>query len=126
MARGAEPQQPAVNPLGAPSVIGLDGGREVARRRSRRRQRKDQLIRAVGAVVALGVVVAAAYVGYTIFDEQQATDRIETEQRQAEFELQGSGNDLRDAIGELEESPRWNGPGNPTFGVGKDAVDTSP
>ncbi|MDW3215084.1 MAG: hypothetical protein R8G01_13860 [Ilumatobacteraceae bacterium] len=112
-------QQRAHNPLGPSAVFGLEAGREHARRRQRRSQFKDKVFGAAGAIVAMAVVASVAYVGYTIYTEQQASDRLETEQRQAELDRQGSGNDLRDAIDELENSPAWNGPGNPTFGVGE-------
>lgn len=107
-----------MNPLGHSAVVGLEGGREVARRRQRRRHVKDKVIGTAGAIVALGVVASAAYIGYTFYHEQQAIDRLETDRRQAELDDQGP-EDMRDIIAELEESPRWNGPGNPNFGVGK-------
>lgn len=104
------------NPLGPSAVIGLEGGRELARRRQRRKQLKDKIFGVSGAIIALAVVASAAYIGYTIYDETQAKERLESEQRQAEND--GEGTTIRDAIDELEETPRWNGPGNPTFGVG--------
>jgi uncharacterized membrane protein YebE (DUF533 family) len=118
MARRQAVQQQAVNPLGPSAVVGLEGGRELARRRQRRRQLKDKAFGTAGAIVAIAVVAAAAYVGYVIYHEQQASARVETEQRQAELNRQATGDKLRHAIDELEESPHWNGPGNPTFGVG--------
>ncbi len=99
-------------------MIGLDAGRKVAARQARRKRVKDRIALLVVATFAVGVLGGAAYVGYTIYDEQQDKDAIEREQRQAELEREGTGDDLRDAIDELEESPAWNGPGNPTFGVG--------
>lgn len=105
-----------MNPLGPSAVVGLEGGRELARRHQRRKQLKDKVFGAAGAIVALGVVVSAAYIGYTIYTETQENDRLESEQRQAELDSEGTT--IRDAIDELEETPRWNGPGNPTFGVG--------
>lgn len=117
MPRGRQSQ--GMNPLSPSAVVGLEGGREVARRRQRRRHLKDKSIGAAGAIIAVAVVAAAAYVGFTIYDEQQASDRLETEQRQTELDRARSGDDLRDALDELEESPVWNGPGNPTFGVGE-------
>lgn len=116
MTRRRTSQRQAVNPLGPSAVVGLEGGRELARRRQRRKQLKDKIFGVSGAIVALAVVASAAYIGYTIYDETQAKEQLESEQRQAE--LDGDGTTLRDAIDELEETPRWNGPGNPTFGVG--------
>lgn len=113
-----------MNPLGPSAVVGLEGGREVARRRQRRRHLKDKTISAAGAIVAIAVVAAAAYVGYTFYVEEQASERREIEQRQAV--LNRSGEDIHDAIDELEQSPAWNGPGNPTFGVGERVDVTAP
>lgn len=118
--RPAQTKEPQLNPLTAPAVDGLDAGRESARRSQRRRQRANSIKSFLLGMVACAVVAVAAWVGYTIYDEQQATDRLESEQRRAELQQQGSGNDLRDAITELEEAPKWNGPGNPNFGVGEE------
>lgn len=120
MARRRSPtQRQTVNPLGPSAVVGLEGGRELARRRQRRKQIKDKVFGTAGAIIAIAVVASAAYIGYTVYEEQQAADRLETEQRHAELNREGSSDDLRNAIDELEESPKWNGPGNPTFGVGE-------
>ena len=102
--------------MGPSAVIGLEGGRELARRHQRRKQLKDKVFGVAGAIIALAVVASAAYIGYTVYDETQAKEKLESEQRQAE--LDGEGTTIREAIDELEETPRWNGPGNPTFGVG--------
>ncbi len=118
MGRNSSPQQQPWNPLAAPSVIGLEAGREVARRNQRRRRFRDTITSGIGALVAVVVVAVAAYVGYTIFGEQQETERIESELRRAELQEQRSGDNVLDAIDELEEQPKWNGPGNPNFGVG--------
>ncbi len=119
MAHRRSPEQHrAVNPLGPSAVIGLEGGRELARRRQRRKLLKDKVFGVAGAIVAIAVVAAAAYVGYTFYGEQQTADRVESEQRQAELDREGSGDGIREAIDELEETPHWNGPGNPAFGVG--------
>jgi hypothetical protein len=120
MSRNSAPRQEPVNPLAPPSVIGLEPGREIARRNQRRRRLRDSATFGVGALVAAVFVMAAAYVGYTIFDEQQSTERIESEQRRAELQEQRSGDNVLDAIDDLEDSPKWNGPGNPNFGVGDD------
>lgn len=118
MARSSSSQQQTLNPLGAPSVVGLEAGREAARREQRRRRFRDSVTSGLGAVVGIAVLAAAAYVGYSIYDEQRANERLEAEERRAQTDQQGSGDDLRDAIDELEQQPKWNGPGNPNFGVG--------
>ena len=118
MARSSSTQERPLHPLGAPSVLGLDAGRDVARRRQRRRRALNTVTSGIGALIGIAVLAAAAYVGYAIYDEQQATDRVEAEQRRAELERERTGDDVINAIDELEESPKWNGPGNPTFGVG--------
>lgn len=123
MARRRTSQRSAVNPLGPSAVVGLEVGREQARRLQRRKQIKDKIFGTAGAIVALGVVASAAYIGYTIYQETQEADRLESERRQAELDREGDPT-IRDAIDELEETPRWNGPGNPTFGVG-DEIDGS-
>jgi uncharacterized membrane protein YebE (DUF533 family) len=125
MARRTSSQQQAVNPLGPSAVVGLEAGREVARRHQRRRQMKDRIFGTAGAIVALGVVASAAYIGYTIYHETQENERLEIEQRQAELDRDGAT--ILDAIDELEETPHWNGPGNPAFGIGgeRDEIDGS-
>ncbi len=118
MARNRSTQPDAPHPLAAPSVIGLEAGRTAARRNQRRRRLRDSLTSGLGALIAAAAVAVAAYVGYTIYGEQQANERLESEQRRAELDAERSGDNVRDAIDELEEQPRWNGPGNPNFGVG--------
>ena len=118
MGRNSSPQQQPVNPLAAPSVYGLEAGREVARRNQRRHRMRDSAASAVGALVGIAVLAAVVYVGYAIYDEQQVNDRAESELRRAQIEQERSGDNISDAIDELEEQPIWNGPGNPNFGVG--------
>ena len=79
---------------------------------------RDSITSGIVALVVVAVLAVAGYIGYTIYGEQQANDRTESEQRRAELELQRSGDNVLDAIDELEEQPKWNGPGNPSFGVG--------
>jgi hypothetical protein len=109
------PAQP-VNVHSSPGVIGLDAAREAVRKQHRRRRRGNRIITTLVALVVVAAAAGAGWFGYGFFTEEQTGDRIETEQRQAE--LDGQGGTLRDAIDELEDKPAWNGPGNPTFGVG--------
>jgi hypothetical protein len=59
-----------------------------------------------------GVVGAAGYFGYQFFVEEQNNNSVVTEPT--------PGRSADEIIDHLEEQPRWNGPGNPTFGVGGD------
>jgi hypothetical protein len=117
MSRHSSRQQQAVNPLAAPSVDGLQAGREAARRDQRRRRHRDSITSGLGVLLLVGVVTGAAYVGYTIFVEQEENERVESELRRSELQQERSGNNVLDAIDELEDQPKWNGPGNPSFGV---------
>ncbi len=118
MGRNSSHQQEAMNPLSSPSVVGLEAGRELARRNQRRRRMRDSATSVISALVGIAVLIAAVSIGYTIYEEQQTNDRAESELRRAELERERSGDDIHDAIDELEDQPIWNGPGNPSFGVG--------
>lgn len=120
MGRNSSTQPPPPNPLAAPSVVGLEAGREVARRNQRRRRLRDSATSGLGALVVAAAVAGAAFVGYTVYGDHQADERIESEQRRAEMEQQRSGDNVLDAIDELEDQPLWNGPGTPGLGVGDD------
>ena len=112
MVKLAEPQH-APNRHQSAAPIGLDAGREHAQRRFRRRQRINRLKIFVVALVGLGVLSAAGYVGWQVYEDERAKED------QLRLENQTNMNP-REAIDILEESPRWNGPGNPTFGVGNE------
>lgn len=105
-------------PIGRPAVVGIDAGRKQAEKLHRRRRRKDRVVSSLVAVAALGFVAVGAWAGYTIYEEQREQEVRDREERQAELRNSGSGDDLRDAIDELETTPKWNGPGNETFGIG--------
>ena len=122
----ALPDQKRSSTLDKPAVHGLDAGRHVAERRRRRNKIKDRIISTIIAIVALGFVGVGAWAGYTIYEDQQDKDAEERRRVQAELNSRGSGDDLRDAIDELETTPKWNGPGNPAFGVGDDPDDATP
>ncbi len=111
------------NPLGSPAVIGLEAGRHRARQSQRRRRLRDRVVTTFWSLAALASVSAAAWAGYNFYHENQASERLEIERRQAEMEGPGS---IEDIITDLEDEPRWNGPGNPTFGVGDAPVATTP
>lgn len=115
------PKPPApANVLGSRSVVGLDASRDIVRQQQRRRRRRDRIVTSLMALLLVAAAAGAGWFGYQFFTEDQTTERIEVEQRRAALDRQGSGDKLRDAIDELEESPAWNGPGNPSFGVGND------
>jgi hypothetical protein len=119
MAKRSTPQ----NPLTPTSLIGLEGGRDRADRRHRRRRMKERAYSSVVIAILMGVVTGAGYIGYTIYDEQRADEQVERDRRQAELDAERVGVTGSDILQELEETPRWNGPGAPAFGVGEDEVD---
>ena len=94
------------------SVHGLEHGREHARRHAGRRRRKNAVVSGLTFLVVGGVVGGAGYYLWQFYvDEQErdTTDTVVPVQRSAE-----------EWIEELEDTPRWNGPGAPAFGVGQD------
>lgn len=107
---------PASHPLASRAVVGLDAGRQAADRDRRRRRVRNRIAVTVSSLVALGVVGGAAWLGYQIYVEEQDREARERELRGGERTQM----DIDDAIEELETSPKWNGPGNPAFGVGSD------
>jgi hypothetical protein len=94
-------------------VYGLDGGRQRAKRRSARRRVKNTLMSSVMFLVLTAAVGAAGYYGLQYFRDEQAK---ETPSGSTLFT--GTTDEI---IGHLEAQPHWNGPGNPTFGVGEQA-----
>lgn len=114
------------HPNSSRAVDGLEAGRTVARRMQRRRRRRDRVMAGFVAIVAIAALSATAWLGYQFYTEQQTDDLLDTEQVRLD-RPERTGDDLRDAITELDGQPRWNGPGNPTFGVGDadDAVVTT-
>lgn len=122
-----EPRLPEpYHPLASRAVVGLDAGRRTARRTQRWRRWRDRAVSLAVAGLVLAVVGAAAWYGYEFYQEQQDEDLLENEQNRVVTGGDGTGNDLRNAIDELERSPHWNGPGNPAFGVGDAPVATTP
>jgi hypothetical protein len=100
------------NPLFAPSVHGLEHGRKHAHRRAARRRVTNTIVSGAMFIVAAGVVGGAGYYLWQFYVDEQG--------RNAD---QGPVVDQRttgEIIQDLEDNPRWNGPGNPTFGVGDD------
>lgn len=96
-------------PTGAsPTVIGLDEGRRRAQRQHRRRRSANRIKHTLMYLVAFGAVGGLAYVGWSVYAEQaddtpgNGPTRLTPDQ----------------AIERLENQPKWNGPGNPNFGVG--------
>ena len=89
-------------------VHGLEHSRHHARRHGRRRRRANLVKNTLVAVVAFGVVGGAGYFAWTEFGRDTGPETPSTGGRLTPTE----------AIEVLEEQPRWNGPGNPTFGVG--------
>ena len=101
------------------AVHGLDLGREHARRLQRRRRRRDRVVNMTMMAVLAGIAAGGAWFGYSVYTDHRTNEQVETDRRVAEFQRQQANQTIDDVIVELEESPAWNGPGNPTFGVGK-------
>lgn len=95
----------------SPSVIGLEHGRELARKQSKRRNRSNAIKTGVLTVMAVAAVGTAAWAGYDYWQAEQ--QREADERNPGQYDM-----DPREAIEILEEQPAWNGPGNATFGVG--------
>ncbi len=113
---------PQANSRLQPTVHGLDAGRHVARRAQRRRRRRNRYVRVVLTVVVTAVVGGAGWFAYTAYVEHDNNEQYETDRRVAEIERGREGRTTGDIINELEQTPAWNGPGNPTFGVGSDTA----
>jgi hypothetical protein len=111
VSKAPAPVQPA-------AVHGLEAGRKHAQRALRRRRRRNRITTLVIAAIAAGVIAGAGWVAFEIYAEHTTDEQLEHERRVAELERRRDGQDVEDVIGELEELPRWNGPGTPAFGVG--------
>ncbi len=108
-------------------VYGLEAGRDLARRGQRSRRRRNRVVRSLLTVVVIGFVGGAGWFGYTAYVEHDTNEQVENDRRVAEIEQQRIGRTTDDLIEQLEQTPAWNGPGNPTFGVGDDIEpDTDP
>lgn len=94
----------------SPSVIGLEHGRLHAAKQSKRRSRSNAIKTGTLAVLAAGSLGLAGYAFYGYYESEQ--------QREADERPAPSDMDEREAIEILENQPRWNGPGNATFGIG--------
>lgn len=105
-----------------PAVYGLDAGRARAHKLQRGRRRRTRAMTGVLIVVITAAVGGAGWVGYQAYLEHNADDQLEHDRRVAELARERAGQSMEGVIDELEETPRWNGPGNPTFGVGSDTT----
>jgi hypothetical protein len=121
MSRISSRQPAPSNPNLPTAVYGLEAGHRRAQRSQRRRRRSNGIITFVLAVMAVAAVGAAGWFGYLTYVDHSDTEEVERNERVAEFERQRAGEGIADVIEDLEDSPRWNGPGNPTFGVGDEA-----
>jgi len=92
---------------GTPSVVGLEHGRRHAQRQMRRRRAANRVKHLAMMVVAVAAVGGLAYVGWQVYAEQDDAPSVGPTQLTP-----------TEAIEKLEKQPKWNGPGNPTFGVG--------
>ena len=98
------------SPLFAPSVHGLEQGRKHAQRRAARRRFKNTIVSGAMFVLVAGVVGGAGYYLWQFYVDEQ--DRATTNGPVVD---QRSTDEI---IHDLEDNPRFNGPGAPAFGVG--------
>jgi len=111
---------PPVNHYLQTSVHGLEAGRSHARKAQRRRRRRNLVVTTLLSVVAAAAIGGAGWFAYSAYVEHDTQEQREIDRRVAEIERQRAGRTTNDIIEELEQTPAWNGPGNPTFGVGSD------
>lgn len=111
---------PTPHPLTSRAVVGLEGSRKVADRRHRNKRAQQRITSSMVIAILMGVLVAAGYVGYAVYADQSDDEQVERDRRVAEIQAQRNGQTADDIIVELENTPRWNGPGAPAFGVGDD------
>ena len=104
-----------------PSVHGLDAGRAHARKAQRKRHRANRTATSLLTVIAIAAVGGAGWFAYSAYIDHDSSQQLETDRRVAELEQDRQGRTTDDIIEQLGETPRWNGPGNPTFGVGSDS-----
>jgi len=106
-----------------PAVHGLDIGRSEARRAQRKQRRRNRLVTTLGAILVAAAACGAGWFAYTAYTVHDTNEQLETDRRVAEIEQERIGRTTDDIIEELERTPAWNGPGNPTFGVGSGTED---
>ena len=114
----ARQQAEVVYPYGAPAVHGLDAGRDQARRAQRRRRRRDRLRTLIVVTALISAVGGIAWFVYAAYIEHDTNEQVDFDRRVAELNREREGETVDDIITELEQTPAWNGPGNPAFGVG--------
>lgn len=95
-----------------PAVVGLDAGRQRAQRRHRRRRAISKIWTVIGVTLVVGIVAGAGYIGYEVWLTEEGWNTDGNERRYTDDEL-------LDLTHDLSNQPAWNGPGNPTFGVGE-------
>ena len=111
---------PTPHPLASRAVVGLEDSRKVADKRHRNKRVQQRLTSSVVIAILIGVVAAVGYVGYTVYADQRDDEQVERDRRVDEIQAQRNRQTADDIIVELENTPRWNGPGAPAFGVGDD------
>ncbi len=113
---------PSANTRLQPSVHGLEIGRSHARRAQRKHRRRNRIVTSVLTIMFVAAIGSAGWLAYTSYVEHDTNQQLETDRRVAEIERDRIGRTTDDIINELEQTPAWNGPGNPTFGVGADTA----
>lgn len=102
------------------AVHGLEAGRDLARSGHRSRRRRNRVVRSTLTIALMTATAATGWLAYTAYTEHDASEQLETDRRVAEIEQQRKNRTTDDLIRKLEQTPAWNGPGNPAFGVGDD------
>jgi cytochrome c-type biogenesis protein CcmH/NrfG len=108
------------HPLASRAVVGLEGSRKVADKKHRNKRVQQRITSSVVIAILMGVVAAAGYVGYEVYTQERADEQLERDRRLGEIEAERAGRTTDDLIDQLEDTPRWNGPGAPAFGVGEE------
>jgi hypothetical protein len=111
------------NPRLQPAVHGLDAGRAHARKVQRKRHRANRALTSMLTIIAIAAVGAAGWFAYSAYIDHDSNQQLQTDRRVTEIEQERQGRTTGDIIEQLQETPAWNGPGNPTFGVGSDSTE---
>lgn len=115
-------QAPTSEPgrLPSPAVVGLDAGRDHARVLQRRRRRRDRVRNVLYVLLGLAVLGGVGYGAFIAYGDFEDDEEQERQEIRAELDANrvSTGDNVRDALDELEQQPQFNGPGVPALGVG--------
>lgn len=102
------------------TVVGLEKGRDHARKLHRKKRRTEKARSGFYIALVIALLGGGAYAGYLFYGDFEDGEEQERQEIRAELDAErgGTGNDLLDSIDELETQPQFNGPGVPALGVG--------